>query len=476
MLYSPANLDLLELVETSQSIIEEERIKLLKKKKKSGELFNLTRCYIILTKIKWGELIQKSSHDFYRHWVYLKKRNIEGACGCRNGDLNFIVRTLEKLGVIQVNRNYLNANQKAGFEPSQSFTQSYAFTPQYRYRSPSRVALPYTISKARLRFFSLGGTRAVRTKGELEKWLEDNVRRLRLRPEVEAYKDQRTYRNADEQDSKDHAELMIDAINAEEKMLEDGSYIVGYFFNRQNRVRRVFTPIVGLHKDMRHFLHLDGRELWEVDQQASQPFLMLALYQTIEDAQPAAIKAEADRYYALWGDLNGDADFYQSFINLTDIDINREEMKSAMIKGALNCKNVNQPPEGVSSAVAKAILTAYAGHFPILYRAMKELKTQRDKSITKRLKRDKHNKEKIYSQYGIKMQQIESTIFIDGVAKELKEKEIFAYTCHDAIGCLKKHVPMVQAIIEKHVEAKVGYKPAVRAARPVCQNTTRTIK
>ena len=72
LLYSPANLDLLELVETSQSIIEEERIKLLKKKKKSGELFNLTRCYIILTKIKWGELIQKSSHDFYRHWVYLK--------------------------------------------------------------------------------------------------------------------------------------------------------------------------------------------------------------------------------------------------------------------------------------------------------------------------------------------------------------------------------------------------------------------
>ena len=67
-------------------------------------------------------------------------------------------------------------------------------------------------------FFSLGGTRAVRrTKGELEKWLEDNVRRLRLRPEVEAYKDQRTYKNANEQDSKDHAELMIDAINAEEK-------------------------------------------------------------------------------------------------------------------------------------------------------------------------------------------------------------------------------------------------------------------
>ena len=465
-LYSPDNLNLKQLIECSSALTGEERSLLLKTKAKTGELFNLTRCFIILTKIKWGELIQKSTHSLYRHWVYLKKRNLEGACGCRNGELNFLIQSLEKLGVIKVNRTYLNANPKAGFAPSQAFSQSYSFAESYRYRSPKRVVMPYSISPARRRFFGMSIKNANTAKGELETWLEGNVRRLRLHPDVEDYKERRTYKHEKEQDSKDHAELMIAAINAEEKQREDDSYIEGYFFNRKNRVKRVYTPIVSLHKDMRHFLRLDGQELWEVDQQASQPFLMLALYQDITDAQPAAVKAEADRYYALWGDSDEEADFYQSFIDLTGTGLTRNGMKACIIKGALNCKNVNQPPEGVSRTAAKAVMEAYAGHFPILYRAIRELKTLRDAAICRSLKRDKKQREKVFSQYGIKMQQIESSIFIDGVAKELMEQGIFCYTCHDAIGCLKEHVDEVQGIIEKHVEASVGYKPVVRAARP----------
>lgn len=467
-LYSPLNLNLKKMIEETTVLTEPERERLLKKKK-TGENYNLTRCCIVLTKIKWGELIQKSQSNFYRHWVYLNKRNLEGACGCRNGEMNFIIQSLEKLGIIQVNRNFLNANSSAGFSPSQAFPHSYCFAPEYRYRSACRVTLPYTIPAARRRFFSSGSRNANKARGALEKHLEANVRCLRLHPEVYDYKEKREYKNEHEEDSKDHAELMIEAINAEEKQREDGTYIEGYFFNRKNRVKRVYTPVISLHKDMRHYLHLEGQELWEVDQQASQPFLMLALYRDVNDAQASEVKAEADRYYSLWGDLKEGADFYQSFINLTGIEISRDEMKSAMIKGALNCKNVNQPPEGVSRVVAKAILEAYAGHFPILYRAMRELKTLRDKSVAKTLKRDKKNKEKIYSQYGIKMQQIESSIFIDGVAKELMEQGIFCYTCHDAIGCLKEHVDEVLGIIEKHVEMRVGYKPAVRASRPELQ-------
>ena len=116
--------------------------------------------------------------------------------------------------------------------------------------------------------------------------------------------------------------------------------------------------------------------------------------------------------------------------------------------------------------VAGAMMEANAGHFPILYRAIRELKTLRDTAICRSLKRDKKQREKVYSQYGIKMQQIESSIFIDGVAKELMERGIFCYTCHDAIGCLKEHIDGVKGIIEKHVEASVGYKPVVCVARP----------
>lgn len=469
-LYSLSNLDLINIITHSNALTDQERARLLITKRKTGEFYNLTRCFIIITKIKWGELIQKATHGPYCYWVYLKKRHLEGACGCRNGDLNFIIQSLEKLSIIKVNRNYLNCNLKTGFKPSQCFSQSYAFTEKYRHRSPCRVSLPYTISPARRRFFGMGSKKNTNAaQGALEAWLEGNVRRLRLHPDVEDYKERRIYKNEMEEDSKAHAEMMIEAINAEEKQREDGRYIEGYFFNRKNRVHRVYTPIIGLHKDMRHFLHLERQELWEVDQQASQPFLMLGLYRARDGVQPSEAKAEADHYYSLWGDLKEGADFYRSFINLTGMDLSREEMKSAMIKGALNCKNVHQPPQGVSRKAAKAILLAYANHFPILYRAIRELKTMRDESITKTLKCDKHQQEKVYSQYGIKMQQIESSIFIDGVAMELMEKGIFCYTCHDAIGCLKEHVEAVQSIIEKHVEARVGYKPAVRASRPALQ-------
>jgi hypothetical protein len=99
---------------------------------------------------------------------------------------------------------------------------------------------------------------------------------------------------------------------------------------------------------------------------------------------------------------------------------------------------------------------------PYLYRAIWRLKTERDTKIAASLRKDDSGNEQIYTQFGIRLQQIQAEIFIDVIARELTERDIFCYTIHDAIGCLPKDRDAVKECMERQIENAVGFKPVVK--------------
>ena len=453
-LYSPEGLDLFVLISSSKSLSSEDSAYILKTFKASGAYFRLQKLQLIVSRIKQGELFQCRSRKAHRHLVNLNTRNLEGFCGCKNGELKRLLGFLETLEVIEVNDKY-----KPG-----AFSRSYAFTDRYRHRSLRLVPLAYPLRENQLKHLAKGSKNKVTLNTDLDRWLYENVCRLRLSPKAIEYTDLRHYESGKESDSKDYAKMFINAINAEQKVDQD-IVILNWFFKKSHRVGRSFTPIISLHKDLRAFLRLDREKLLEIDQHASQPFLLLGLYREMQDTAEEVVKAEAAKYFALW--KNGD--FYQDFVTFTGSNITAKEMKDCVIKGFLNCKNPNQPPRGISNGITKKIAEAYETHFPLLHSRITKIKTERDISIAKDLKRDGKGREKIYSQFGIKLQKMESGIFIDGVAQELMDRHIFCYTVHDAIGCLEKDVETVKEVIARHLEEAIGYTPSLKVARPKLQ-------
>ena len=472
-LYQPDNLDLLSLVESSTFLERKVKALLLKQRAGSGEYFNLTKCFVVISKIKWGELIQLKKTRDYPHLVYLNKKSLEGACGCKNSTVNTILNALEDLGIISINRTFLNANFKSGFNPTKSFPQSYSFKKAYRHKSAAPVDLPYTITEKQDRFFSTGLEKEVAKHDcKITEWLEENLGKLNFDSSVYDYIKLRDYSGSKKPHlSKDHAKWLVGAVDSLSKVSPDGSrHISGWWCNRKNRPKRVNHPIVFLHKDVRNFLRHDGERLWEVDQHASQPFLLLKLYEEGVEFPSWVVEAERNRYYRLWGNLSIYSNFYQSFIKLANLEITVDEMKGAMIKGVLNCRDVNFPPKDVDRKVAKAILAGYKEHFPILYSIIWKLKNVRDKETAKTLKKDSRNREKIHSQFAIKLQRIESSIFIDLVAAELMQKKIFCFPLHDALAVKFDDIEVTKKTISKHIENEIGFKPAIRCGRPKLQS------
>lgn len=69
---------------------------------------------------------------------------------------------------------------------------------------------------------------------------------------------------------------------------------------------------------------------------------------------------------------------------------------------------------------------------------------------------DKYKKENGDNQLAIKLQQMESTLFIDKILKECKEQSLLVLTKHDSILCKKSDLPKVKEIIHKHLTTMFG--------------------
>ncbi len=214
---------------------------------------------------------------------------------------------------------------------------------------------------------------------------------------------------------------------------------------------RLYSTITGCPKELRKLLSYKGQRLTELDQSASQPFLLLHFYN--EMRAPEA-KIEAANYFNLWNETLNGGDFYTNFLPGED----RNAIKQAFVAGVLNRADFQLPKKGTDQArIAELIADRFKTDFPLLWGEVTNLKRFRRPEI--KLKKPKM----VHSQFAVYMQELEASIFIDGIAAECLERGIFFYTVHDCIGCLPNDLETVKEIAVRKVTKKIGFTPRFKS-------------
>jgi hypothetical protein len=435
-LYRPKGCDLFKLLKKNEIIDDDLRLFFLKSNKaKGGELFNLTKAYIFLTRLAWGEINQRYFREDLRY-VNLSSQGLDQVIG-KGSERTKVIDLLVELEVIEVNHAY----------STDRFSKSYRLADRWATNGRELVPPPYFISEAKQKFFGRQTEPRCDPEGDTDNYLLGCLRRITLDSKVDNYIDnERQYRN---DDGRKYARDYIDAIR------EFDSGLIQ--FARATRTSRLNTVITRIHRDARHFLLLDGLPCWEVDMVASQPFFMTQLLKH----QPQ----EQERWLSLWNE----GDFYDAMRPLIgNSNTTREGIKRAIIQGGLNAKNPHRAPVAVRG-VAIEVWKAIAANFPALAREINTLKTVRDEKSFPKLEVDDKGQPKVYSQFALKLQGIEAKIFIDGACSLLMKSRIPIYTVHDAIGCKAEHVDEVKEAIAKATKEVIGFTPRLTAKRPQIQ-------
>lgn len=229
-------------------------------------------------------------------------------------------------------------------------------------------------------------------------------------------------------------------------IVECGPTHHGYFFFRENS--RVYSSITNLPREFRSLLRYQGLPFVELDQCASQPFLLLRLYQDIKSADA---KAESAHYADLWNVTKNNGDFYRNLI--PDMDpAKRNIIKSCLINDYLNRAEYMNIKDPERANLRSRFDSEFCNRFPILRKEIHALKTERRSEIS-------ISDNGVHSQFAVKMQQLESNVFIDRIAAECLLNEIPIYTVHDCIGCLKQYQQKVKSIAIKQLTEFCGFEP-----------------
>jgi len=428
--YIPSNLDIISLI---NNLDENKRNLILKKSPNFPHQAGILKAMcLFLNKLCWLEITNKDSahHGYYNFAADILSKEI----GVKHQFFSQIVRYLEEMGVIKINPHYSNSTRN-------KFSKSFKFSKEYAFNRPKLVEPRFIVAEKETSKFKIQDRGLTST----EEFLRTNLEKLRFsiakHQLLEIVRNASTGRKVGE--SLKSAEIYIEALEAEEK-LTVGS---GWFFNRSPNNGRLNTTVTALKKELRPYLTYNGQHLVELDQHASQPFLLLKLYQFLSDPE---VEQERALYYSLFS-----SDFYEAFARLAGDSSSRDAIKSKFIK-FLNSKpkNIDEFDKATKSASYR-IATTFKKHFPILWNQIQLLKT-----VPNYLGSNSSNKG-THTQFAYYLQNLESKIFIDGVCSELMELNLFCYTIHDCIGVVEKDALLVKEIIEKNVEKEIGLKPVV---------------
>lgn len=429
--YIPYNLDIISLI---NKLDENKRNFILKKSPNFPYQVGVLKAMcLFLNKLCWLEITNKDSaqHGYYNFAADVLSKDI----GVKHQVFAQIIRCLEEMGVIKVNPHYSNWAKNR-------FSKSFKYSKEYAFKKPKLVEPRFIVAEKETAKFQTQDLSLTST----EEFLRTNLEKLRFSISkdqlMEIVRNTSAGRKVGE--SLKSAEIYIEAIEAKDK-LTVGS---GWFFNRSSENGRLNTTVTALKRELRPHLIFNGQHLVELDQHASQPFLLLKLYCSSDSAE---VKQERDYYYSIFS-----SDFYEAFARLAGDSRSRDAIKSRFIK-FLNSKpkNIDEFDKATKSANYR-IATTFKKHFPHLWSEINLLKTR-----PKYLESNSSSKG-THTQFAYYLQNLESKIFIDGVCSKLMERNIFCYTIHDCIGVLEKDAPEVKEIIERVVEREIGFRPVVR--------------
>ena len=257
--YTPDNLNILSLIDT---LNEEDKAFILRKSRIFPKQTPILKAMILLiSKLTWFEITQPSTQHGYFN---CRAERFSVEIGTNTQTFATIVKILTELGIIQLNPKY---SAKSAYP----FSRSFKFTKEYAQRKPKLFEPRFIVSERETIKWLL----QVENLAPVEDFLHDNLKRLRFSISKESLLEiVRKESNARKgEEAVQRADYYINAINSETKNIDEN----GWNFTRSEMNGRIFTTVTSLKRELRAYLVCDGQNIVELDQHASQPFLMLKL-------------------------------------------------------------------------------------------------------------------------------------------------------------------------------------------------------
>lgn len=210
------------------------------------------------------------------------------------------------------------------------------------------------------------------------------------------------------------------------KAIDGGKNLKSIYFKRNKTNRRIDTNLTNMSSDLRQFI-IGYENMVYLDLKNSQPVLFNILLKDYLINATEDLKKEIEQYFNLT--INGS--WYEHLQELYDI--SRKESKDLWMKIAYSKNKSYKEDKKVFKEV-----------YPNIYKIISSQKT------------------KNHAEFAIKLQQIESSIFIDGICRELVNQGIVPFTIHDAVIVNKKDKKQAIEIMESVFRDVLGVVPCIK--------------
>lgn len=234
-------------------------------------------------------------------------------------------------------------------------------------------------------------------------------------------------------------EYTAEGIAKHRKIIIDAAFVLKHKFGRVKRgrkMRRIFSPWTNTTREMRKFFLFDNQEIYTLDLGSSQPTLL------------AAISGDNKMLEACFND-----EIYKHVQAL--LGINRTLAKKVFLAYMLGPNRTENSRNSEAYKISKWIEKEFPVAFAYCHR-------EKDHQLHGADKRH-------YQNLAVKMQNLESDIFVEDIFRQLTEENIPALTLHDGIAFPKEHF----ASVAVHFFAGVAKVVPSYKFKVSHQNTTR---
>lgn len=210
------------------------------------------------------------------------------------------------------------------------------------------------------------------------------------------------------------------------QIMKDKS-IHDYYLHEGQKVKRVFSPITSLPKDLRQFISFNNNKMWDVDVSAALPTLFNIHLKDLDSE-------DGKLYRNLTSENDNNFGIYDFLGELWGIGNEKEVKKLTCILFFGNGHTILD------------IRQKFDGIFPNVYKRMKLLKRGNYKFLAKDL------------------MDLERKIMIDTVVEELlqKDRDMMVITIHDGILVTEDYVNSTKSTIQKTIKDIIGVNPKVK--------------
>jgi len=213
-------------------------------------------------------------------------------------------------------------------------------------------------------------------------------------------------------------------------------------FNRNSSNKRVDTNLTMMAKDIRKFI-VGIENMSYLDLSNSQPVLFNIILKNHYKTANNQFKEEIKKYYLTT--ISGN--WYEELCDIFKLDRNCNEDREIAKKNWMKIAySKNSKYETLKNKVGR--------YYPKIIQLIEKTKFQTKAQYNPRIK-------KPHAKFAIKLQRIESEIFINEICKSLVENDIIPYSIHDGVLVPKKHENKTFDIMSNILNKHLGSVPVI---------------